>query len=173
MKEIEVKVIDINKEEMVKKLLDLGAEKVFEGKLVSNLYDFEDKSIKKQHSLLRLRKKEDKVFLTFKKSISKERVKIEEETETDVKDFETVDKILQEIGLLVRVANEKKRTTYKINNTLFEIDEVESIPIFMEIEAPEENIIFEYVKKLGIDKEKVKNWSGKEILEHYGKTGEI
>ena len=169
MKEVEGKILEINKEEMIAKLLELGAEKVFEGELVSNLYDFNDDSIKKSHTLLRLRKKGEKNILTFKKSLSKDKVKIEEEIETEVKDFDIVNKIFEEIGLRVRRAGKKKRTSYKLTDTRFEIDEPsEGIPTYLEIEAPDEETIFEYAKKLGIEKEKVLNWRGGEVLKHYG-----
>jgi len=169
MKEVEVKILEINKEEIIKKLLELGAEKVFEGEIISHLYDFEDKRINQGRKLLRLRKKGEKNLITFKTSISKEQSKIEEEIETEIGDFEVVDDILKKIGLLIRRKAEKKRTSYKIANVLFEIDEPkEDVPAFLEIEAQSEEEIFEYVEKLGIEKERVKNWSGGEVLAHYG-----
>ena len=62
MKEIEVKVIEINKEEMVSKLLELGAEKIFEGALVSISYDDEDENLAKKGAFIRVRKVGEKTY---------------------------------------------------------------------------------------------------------------
>ena len=172
MKEIEVKVIEINKEEMVKKILALNGKKVFEGRIVSHLYDFEDGSIKKGESILRLRKKGSQNLLAFKKKISEDRIKIVEELETEVKDFEIVDQILKGVGLDVKRISIKKRTSYDIHGTLVEIEEIEDVPTFMEIESSSVEKVFEMIEKLDIDKNKVKTWTGEDVLKHYDKNDE-
>ncbi|MBD3304154.1 class IV adenylate cyclase [Candidatus Woesearchaeota archaeon] len=169
MQEMEVKVIDINKEEIIKKLLELGAEKVFEGDIQASSYDFEDNRLAKDHAFIRLRKKGDKTFLTYKKKINQDYAKVMQELETEVKDFDEMQKILLAAGLkAAKDLDRKKRTSFQIDNILFEIDEHENVPAYMEIEAPTLDLINEYVEKLGLDKEKVKTWTGKELLEHYG-----
>ncbi|MFH1316815.1 MAG: CYTH domain-containing protein [Candidatus Woesearchaeota archaeon] len=67
MKEIEVNIIEIDKDEIIKKLLDLRAEKVFEGDIYAIHYDFKDNSLKIDKSFVRLRKRGDKSFLAYKK----------------------------------------------------------------------------------------------------------
>ena len=66
MQEIEVKVIEVDKDEMTEKLIALGATKIFEGEVLTNVYDFEDGRLSKGGSYLRLRKMGDKSFFTFK-----------------------------------------------------------------------------------------------------------
>ena len=169
MEEIEVKVIEVNKEEMVKKLLGLGAKKVFEGNIHAVSYDFEDNSLTNQESLIRLRTKGDKAFLAYKKKISQDDVKIMKEIETEVKEFDVMHNIFLKLNLNPVCEYKKKRTTYKIDNVLFEFDEYEDVPCYMEIEAPNIEVINGYIEKLEIDRNKVKSWTGKEIMEHYGK----
>lgn len=168
MQEMEVKVIDINKEEIIKKLLDLGAKKIFEGDIQASSYDFEDDRLTKDASFIRLRKMGDKPFLTFKKKITQDHAKVMEETETEVDDFDEMHRILLALGLKPAKDYVKKRTSYKLGKARFEIDEYEKIPAYLEIEAPSIDLINAYVEKLGLDKEKVKTWTGKELLEHYG-----
>lgn len=169
MEEIEVKVIEINKEETIKKLIELGAKKVFEGDLYAVSYDFEDDRLAKDHAFIRLRKKGDKAFLTYKKKINQDYAKSMKELETEVSDFDEMQNILLATGLkAAKDLGSKKRTTFQLGKVLFEIDEYEKVPTYMEIEAPSLDLIHEFVEKLGIDKSKVKNWTGKELMEHYG-----
>ncbi|MFH1751867.1 MAG: CYTH domain-containing protein, partial [archaeon] len=161
------KVLEINKQEMVKKLLALDAVKVFEGDIQATCYDFKDNSILHDNSLLRLRKKGDKNFLTFKKVVSSVKAKVVEEIETEVKDFNEMQEILLNMNLKSFKDFTKKRTSFKIDETLFEIDEYKELPVFMEIEAPDIKTIDYYVEKLGVDKTKVKTWILKKLFEHY------
>lgn len=173
MNEVEVKVIEVDKEKTVDKLLGLGAEKTFEGSIQTISYDSQDNLLERNDSYIRLRKKADKVFLTYKKLITRKGAKIAEELETEVKDFDAVHNILLKLNLKHSESHKKKRTTYRIGNTIFEFDEYENIPVFMEIEAPSVEVIEDYIKKLGINENKVKSWTGRELMEHYGEKIEF
>ena len=168
-KEIEVKVIEINKEEMIKKLLSLGAKKVFDGDIQAITYDFFDNSLKKNESFIRLRLKGDKAFITYKKKISKDCAKIMEEIETEVKDFTLMQAILEKINLVPQKSYNKKRESYQIGDVLFEFDDYECIPIYMEIEAPSSEIINEYLSKLNIPIERVKAWGFGELFAYHNR----
>lgn len=48
MKEIEAKILEINKEKVMTKLEDLGAKKILDSELIATFYDFEDKRLKKK-----------------------------------------------------------------------------------------------------------------------------
>ena len=169
MKEIEVKILEIDVGEIEKKLKKLGAEKVFEGEVVSIYFDFSDKLLEKEGKILRLRQKGDKVILTYKELISQDEAKIMDEYELEVDNFESMKRIFEGIGLLPLYEFNKHRTTYKLNNTNFEIDKYPEIPAFLEIEAPDLDIINEIVSKLGFSKEKVNSYSIKDVLKYYDK----
>ena len=169
MKEIEVKILEINVEEIEKKIKKMEAEKVFEGQVVSVYFDFSDKLLEKEGKILRLRQKGGKVILTYKELISQDEAKIMDEYELEVDNFESMKRIFEGIGLLPLYEFNKHRTTYKLNNTNFEIDKYPEIPAFLEIEAPDLDIINEIVSKLGFSKEKVNSYSIKDVLKYYGK----
>lgn len=169
MKEIEVKILEINVEEIEEKLKEMGAEEVFDGELVNAYFDFSDRRLEKEGKVLRLRKKDDKVILTYKKYITREEAKIMDEKELLVEDFETMKEIFKGLGLLPLHEFSKHRTTYKLNQTNFEIDKYPGIPPFLEIEAPGVGKLNEFISELGFSKGQANSWSIKEVLEHYGK----
>jgi len=169
LKEIEVKILEINVEEVEEKLKKMGAEKVFEGEVVSIYFDFPDKSLEKEGKILRLRQKGDKVILTYKELISQDKAKIMDEYELNVDDFESMKKIFEGIGLCPLYQFRKHRTTYKLKRTHFEIDKYPDIPAFLEIETPDLSTIDEMISELGFPKEKVNSYSIKDVLEYYGK----
>ncbi len=141
MKEIEIKILDISKEEMIKKLSHLGAQNHGQHFIIEKAFDFPSNSGMKINGLLRLRKVDEKVELCYKQKINgNENFKIEEEIETTVNDFDITQKILLSIGLKEKRHREKKRTSFTLNNTKIEIDEYPKIPPYMEIEGTEENI---------------------------------
>jgi len=169
LKEIEVKILEINVEEIEKKLKKIGAEKVFEGELVSIYFDFSDKLLEKKGKILRLRQKGNQVILTYKELISQDEAKIMEEFELKVDDFNTMKRIFEGIGLFPLYEFNKHRTTYKLNQTHFEIDKYAGIPAFLEIEAPDLKTIDEIVSEFGFSKEEVKSYSIKDVLRYYKK----
>ncbi|RMF55698.1 hypothetical protein D6745_01290 [Candidatus Woesearchaeota archaeon] len=55
MNEVEVKILEIDAEKVRKKLEELGAKKVYEGKVDSIIHDFDDERLKSEGLMLRLR----------------------------------------------------------------------------------------------------------------------
>ena len=167
MKEIEVKVLEIDIEEIEKKLKKMGAEKVFEGEIVSIYFDFPNKLLEKEGKVLRLRQKDDKVILTYKELVTQDEAKIMDEDELEVQNFDLMKEIFEKIGLSPLYEFKKHRTTYELNQTHFEIDKYPGIPAFLEIESPDLDTINEMVSKLGFSKGKANSYSIKEVLEYY------
>jgi adenylate cyclase class 2 len=168
LKEIEVKILEINVEKVEDKLKKMGAEKVFDGELVNVYFDFSDKRLEKEGKILRLRKKDDKVILTYKKFINQDEAKVMDENELEIQDLGLMKEIFRDIGLSPIYEFSKHRTSYKLNQTNFEIDKYPDIPAFLEIEAPDLKTIYKMVSQLGFPREKVNSYSIKEVLEHYG-----
>jgi len=174
MKEIEIKIIEINKKEIEKKLKKIGAKKVFEGVLEGYAFDFPDERIKKAKNLLRLRKVGEKSYLTYKENKNKTcKAKICEETEFEIMDFEKMIKVLNLLGLGAKGTISKHRTTYSIGKTHFEIEEPiktqSFIPPFLEIEAPSVKVAYKYAKELGFGEKSCLNWTGWDIARYYSK----
>ncbi|MDI6736948.1 MAG: class IV adenylate cyclase [Nanoarchaeota archaeon] len=179
MDEVEVKVLDVNRKELAKKLIKLGAMKYFEGEIYAVSFDFPDKSIRNATRTLRLRTKGSKTYLTLKNPVDNPNIKIREELELEVSDFATMKKILESLNLKQWRDVKKTRISYKLKDALFEFDkyheEFEYIPEFMEIEVMAKDDrqavkkIYEFAEMLGIKKEQCLPWTLNELVNHYKK----
>lgn len=103
--------------------------------------DFEENMIfgggilSEQKAILRIRKTQDKTILTYKKRIQNEfAVKQQIEHETEVTDFEAIEKIVESLGLVKSLVYEKRRRTWKFKNVEIVLDEL-PFGSFMEIEG--------------------------------------
>lgn len=169
MREIEVKLLEVNEKQISEKLLAFGAEKIFDGVMDVIYYDYPDEYFRARGKRIRLRKKGDKAEMTYKEKISRGVTKIEEEHEIKINDFETARQILLGMEMVEIRRYQKDRRSYKLGDMYFEFDFLwEGVPVFMEIEGPTEEKVMEWVEKLGFKREDAKNWSGSEVLEHYG-----
>lgn len=157
MNEKEIKILDIDKS-VENKLLSLGAKKIFDDDIHAIYFDIPD--------TLRLRKEGTAIKLTHKKLISKDPIKIMDETEITVSDFDSTLKILISLGYKPLRTIHKHRISYKIDDTRFEIDthldEFSFIPTFLEIESPDP---ISWANKLGYSQ--YYPWSIKDLIKHY------
>jgi len=166
-KEIEVKILDINVEEVKNKLQELGAEKVFDGNLEIVTFDHPEKNLKEEGKLLRVRKMGNKTELCFKGKKEPGKFKVREEVEVLTDNFENTVNILEKVGFSKVFEGNKKRESYQLGNIKFEIDTYPGIPTFLEIEAPTEEEVAEFVQKLGYTMEQTSTLSGKGLFNHY------
>lgn len=167
MREIEVKILEINRREVEQKLRACGAKKVFDGPVDVRMYDTPDRALKKRGIILRLRKKGDEGELTVKTHVRRTlRAKISSEYETRC-DFVAVQTMLSALGYVESFRMKKRRIEYAVGSVLFEIDKIPGIPWFLEIEASSEREISTWVEKLGFAQSDVKNWWWHEVVEYY------
>lgn len=176
MYEAEVKILDINPEEIKKKLKALGAETVFENrKLKANYYDFSDNRIKKAKNFLRLRNIGNETELTFKHFVTDNKFKINEETDIKVDDFNAMHNLLIMLGLKKYGDYSKKRSRYKLGEFQYEIDKYQGIPAFLEVEAKFSNLkkakkeLEKAVSILGFEMKDTKTWNAFQVHKHYSK----
>lgn len=171
MNETEVKILEVDREKVIDKLLELGAKKAFDDVIYAVKYDTPDKNLEKEKKMLRLRREGKKAVLTFKKNISKDKAKVSEEFEIEVPDFEGMSKILEGIGFAKLATFKKRRISYKIEDVHFEFDkyleEYEKIPEFLEIEAKDIETLFRYLKLLGFKENDARPWSLLDVIKHY------
>jgi predicted adenylyl cyclase CyaB len=168
MKEIEAKFLEIDKRAMEKKLLSFGAKKVFSGTIETVLFDFPDKRIWNSGCLLRLRKKGNLSELTFKKKLVGKKAKVAIEQETIVEDFSATIELLKGIGLVETEKFSKKRISFSFGKAHVELDKLDGVPWFLEIEAGNEKEIEKTAKKLGLSIGQAKPWTRSDVLKHYG-----
>jgi len=176
MLEKEIKILEINKDEIVAKLIELGAEKTFEGFIHDIYYDFPDDAPKNKMDangrMFRLRKKWEEHIYTIKnkrKEVKKkEWVVAKDEHETPISNIDSFSKVLEKYGM-ERIREKKKyRISYKLDDMEFDFDLYEWIPELLEIEGPDWDTIQSWVMKLGLENyEQMLGWSRK-IFKHYG-----
>ena len=129
MKEKEVKVLNIDKEEIERKLINIGANLIKDENQINYRFDTDDGFLKKTYNgYLRIRitknllNGEVKHTLTFKRALKRNTLRINEETETEISDWESTAKILVFLGYKQKRPGYKHRRSYKYDNIIFEID---------------------------------------------------
>jgi len=171
MKELEVKILEVNRKKIEETLTGLGAKRVFDGEIQTMFFDFKDASIVKAKNVLRLRKEQDETELTYKKVHITETAKLAEEYSVEVSNLETMKKILENIGLSITESMKKHRVSYTIDHTRFDIDcyggDYGYIPEFMEIEAESTDLIHKYAAILGFKAKDCLPWSTDELIRYY------
>ncbi len=172
MNEIEVKVLEINKKQVLQRLKKLKAKKIFSGVLKTVYFDFPKNELRKKSQVLRLRKIKGKTFLTFKSRLPKKKTVFSEEIEFEVSDFEKASHFLEHLGFKPVLSYRKKRVSYRLGNTRLELDQwlgrFKKIPLYLELEAHREKELFVALKKLGFSKKDAKAWHTGLLLKHYG-----
>ena len=169
MEEIEVKIIEIVVGKTIERLDALGATKVFEGPLSTVHLDFANNELKKKGKMLRIRQKDGKCIITLKVKKKDPEAKVMDEFETEVKKPDEIYEIFSKLGLIVIAKDSKKRISYRLKNSLVEINTYEGIPPFLEVESPNKDEMKEIVGLLGYDMKDTRTWDGGELLEHYRK----
>lgn len=177
MLEKEIKILEINKEEILKKLELLWAEKSFEWFIHDIYYDFiewENMKMEDNKRLFRVRQKWEIHLYTIKRKRNKKSegwedwVKIADEWENLITDVDSFKKVLEKYGMTQVREKKKYRVSYKLNNVEFDIDDYDWIPTLMEIEAKTIEEINEYVKLLWLENYVKKNFWSRKLYEYYG-----
>ena len=169
MIEKEVKILDVDPLKVARKLGSLGAKKVFQGELITVYYDFPGNALRKSGKVFRIKKKGAIAEICIKIKKPGKKLKVMEEYETAVGDFETAEKIFTALNLKKTKEIRKKRTSYVLSGVHFEIDEIPGIPPFLEIEAGSWGDIRSFAAKLGLGHREMKAWSVVEVMSYYGK----
>ncbi len=165
MKEREVKVLNIDKEEIEKKLINIGAKLIKDENQINYRFDTDDGILKKTYNgYLRIRitrnllNGEIKNTLTFKRGLKRSVLRINEETETEISDWENTAKILELLGYKQKRPGYKHRRSYKYENITFEIDtwdeDTYSKP-YLEIEMTSEEDLEKAIILLDLDRSQV------------------
>jgi len=163
MEEIEVKFLNIDPVLMEKKLVGIGAKKIFEKMYKRRVFDYPDLRFNSRGSFVRVRDEGDKITLTFKQRLGvkthdgKANDESMEEIEVNVSDFEKTAEILKKIGLEEKFYEENRRIRYQLDDIEFDIDFWPLLEPYLEIEAPSWGKIDEAIKllKLNPDDKKI------------------
>ncbi|MDR5587387.1 MULTISPECIES: CYTH domain-containing protein [Clostridium] len=179
MQEIETRIMDIDIDNIRKILIDNGAENIKKEDQINDIYDFEDGKLLNNKGYARIRTVTDNInnkvvyYMTTKKMLSQERFKVMEENEVIVNDKKMAEGIFLSLGLKLKESNKKYRESYKIFNSLVEIDinEKKFCPFpYLEIETTSEENLDKVVKLLGYTLEDTTSQTIYDILAERGFT---
>ncbi|NLV88239.1 MAG: class IV adenylate cyclase [Tissierellia bacterium] len=172
MKELEVKVLNIDLMEMEERLKKIGARLIDKEVQVNTLIDTEDNFIENSlDAYMRIRETRSllsgqvKLTLTMKQNINRDGVRENIETSTEISNKESMLDILKALGYVEKAEGTKERISYELNGVRFDIDkwDKKTYPYpYMEIEVNSESELQDIVEKLGIPRE---NISTKSIVE--------
>lgn len=162
--ELEVKILNINKEEIIKKLESIGAKKVGEYFQRRLIYTFDKNNTS---SWIRLRTNGKKHTLTIKERAS-ETISGVKELEIEVSSFEETNKILEKLGYEYEAYQENKRISFLLDDVEIEIDTWPMLKPHLEIEADSKEKIRKVVELLGY---KMEDTCSKSALTLYKEIG--
>lgn len=171
--EIEVKVLNIDKSEVIKKLESLGAKQIKKEFQSNYMFDFENGFFEAKGGYVRIRKaldclsKKEKIILTSKELISKDKFKISKEIEFGADDFESAKSFLESLGLKQFRLDEKFRESFQFKEGLVEIDTWAGVPTYLEVEADTEENVEVILNKIGYNLEQSTSMVLKEIMKKY------
>ena len=166
MKEIEVKILNIDLGDVRRKLEQFGATKMFDGEIKMVTLEHSIINIDPGTELLRIRQVGDKVELCYKKKDENKEVRSSEEIEVTTNNYENTIAIFKKLGFIERYNGEKKRESYTKEKIHFEIDTYPHFPSFLEIEAPTQEELVKTVEVLGFTMEETTTKHSGELFEH-------
>lgn len=149
--EYEIRVLEVDAEDMIKRIEKLGGKKV--GEFNQRRYVYDLKPVQ-ENKWIRLRTNETETTLTFK-NIESNTMDGTKELEIKVDDFEKANEFLNILGYNARNYQENKRIRYILDGIEIDFDSWPMIPTYMEIEGPDEDSINKMINKLNISKDKI------------------
>ena len=153
--EIEAKFKVDSLEEVEKKLKDLGAEFLEEQFQSDDHYDDENATLTNSDRCLRLRKQVageyTRYFITFKGAKEQSNFKKRQEIEIEIADADSTEKLLTALGYDKTLSVEKKRRLWQFHGCEIALDNLQLLGDFVEIEGPDDEIIAEVQKILGLE----------------------
>lgn len=172
VKELEVKILNIDLEEMEKLIISLGGTLIAKEVQVNTLIDSTERPIKESiNAYLRLRETKDllnnksDMTLTLKKIISTEGLRENIEINSRVDNKEAILNIFKELGYDILEEGYKERKSYNLHNARFDLDiwDEKTYPFpYMEIEVESQEALDKIIQLLGISET---NISTKSIME--------
>lgn len=169
MQETEVKILNINVEAVTAKLLEMGAKKSGEFDIIDIRFDTPERQFVENRELLRVRKSNDVVTLTYKHNTTfgEDGIRSGTEEEVVVSDFDTIRTMLTNLGFEAFRHQQKKRVQYTLGTTHFEIDSYEGVPTYLEIEGTKDDIKTA-ILKLGYTMEDATAITASQLLKEHG-----
>ena len=152
--EIEVRFIEIDKNKLIKRLIEIGAKDLGEDLLRETIFYNEKEHWRDIGKFVRMRQTKKGIFVTFKEKSDLQSIEVVE-LEFQTNTWNTTELFLQELGIQPARFQEKKRHTFKIEDVTIDIDTWPSVPSYVEIEGPSEKRLKEVAENLRLKWENV------------------
>lgn len=161
--EYEIRVLEINTEQVVNTLDKLGAKKLGEYNQRRYVYDLKPVQDGKW---IRLRTNGQKTTLAYKDIVSNT-IDGTKEVEFIVDNFDNANEFLNKIGFNARSYQENKRIQYKLEDVEIDIDSWPMIPTYLEIEGNDEVSVNNMINKLNLEKQKITTLNCDDIYRNF------
>jgi adenylate cyclase class 2 len=154
--EIETKVLDVDANEMDKKLQALGAKKMSHTRLSVTWYGPAGSGVGNQPWYMRIRSNsEGKHQVTWKaKSEILGTARKHKEINFYIDEPEQLADLFEELGFSTYAYQEKDRTSYTLKDWVFDLDQYPGMPALLEIEGSSEDHVKEAIQMLGLESNK-------------------
>ncbi|MEF2176038.1 MAG: CYTH domain-containing protein [Candidatus Absconditabacteria bacterium] len=186
--EVEGKILEVNKDLLVDKLVGLGANEIAKTLVISEFFETNE-TINKGNNYsnkiidwlesnnllngtnlkLRLRSIDGKVEITHKGVSESKELQDRIELNLLVDDFENAKGALAELGFKLIIRNEKQRISYELGDIRFDFDKYNDIPWLVEVESNSKEKVIQGAIILGYGEKDLKNLSITQLYKYYGK----
>ncbi len=162
--EIELRLLNIDKNKFIKDIKKLGAKK--DSSFLQRRYVYDFNPVDK-NKWIRLRTNGKKTTLTIKNIIDKHAIDGTKELEIIVDDFEKTNLILNDLGYVHRNYQENYREIYNLDGVEISIDSWPLIPTYVEFEAKSEKDIYNLLDKIDYNKDDITTLDVVSIYDKY------
>ena len=161
--EIEAQFLDINKNEIRKKLEEIGAKCVKPEVLMKRVV-FDTGP----NSFARVRDEgNNKIVMTYKNVADEKSILGTKEVNVVIDNYENGILFMKGCGLKPKAEQESYRETWEYGDVEICIDTWPWLPTFVEVEGPSEKSVWDTAKKMGLKKEKAKFGSVDSTYQYY------
>lgn len=154
--EIEAKLKVDSLVEIEQRLTELGAEFVAEQLQTDSLLDDDRETLSATDRCLRIRRQtvddHKRCFLGYKGGTEAGNFKKKQEIETEVKDAESLARLLAALGYEEKLIVEKRRRLWRLGGCEVALDELPTLGEFVEIEGPDDETIADVQARLELSR---------------------
>ena len=147
--EYEATFLDIDKDEIRKRLKDAGAE-LIKPEFLQKRVTFKTHSNSYEHSWARVRDESDKITMSFK-AITGDKIEDQKEINLTINDFDEGVRFLENIGCKRKAYQETKREIWMLDEVEVCIDEWPFLEPYVEVEGKSEKEVKAVSEKIGFD----------------------
>jgi len=171
MREVELKAVVDDLAERRRKIEAAGAALSFEGKISDRRYDFPSRELSARDEVLRTRRYQSsaspKTFLDWKGPTEVRDVyKIREEITTPVEDFDSLEKIIEKLGLQLTWEIDRDIAQYQFGGATIRFESYPRMDVLVEVEG-EPVAIEATIEALGLPRGTFTNERLADFVEHF------